>query len=98
MVTFSVVEALERDLACWSKKDPAIGASAWAALALALAEKLDDPGTSPNAAAMVANSLKDVLVELRGLIPAAGKGNSPLDEIRARRENRLTAAKNRVGS
>lgn len=88
----SVVEALERQLKEWSKTDPSIGLTPLAALGLRLAAAIDNPRTSPNAASMVANSLKDVLVEIQGLVPTAGQESSPLDEIRARRERRMAAS------
>lgn len=64
-------------------------ASPEAALALGLAARLDDPGTSAAAAAQLAGRLLDALAVIRERAPVEV---SPLDEIRARRDRRAGRA------
>lgn len=82
--------SVERDLRGMEAARPGVSGSAEAALALTLSAYLDDPGTSPNAAAQLAKELRDTLALLRALAPA--RVESPVDEIRARRAGRLAEA------
>lgn len=59
-----------------------------AALALALAELVDDQGSSATSKSMNAGRMLDALERVRALAPEKAEV-SPLDEIRARRDKRL---------
>lgn len=59
-----------------------------AAAALALARSIDDESTYATAKANCAKELRETMNRLRDLA-ADRKGDSPLDEIRARRDARL---------
>lgn len=83
----SVVAAVERDLASVRGRDPALAESAPAAAALALAAKMDDPATSPNAMAMCAKELRDTMGMLWQMAPPERKQDW-LDELGSRREAR----------
>ena len=87
MVT-SVVEALERDLICWAKKNPDVAESTLAAVAFSLAEKLDDPTPSAAMKSMVANSLVAVLTDLRAQLPQDEEKDA-IDDLARRRAERL---------
>ena len=87
----SVVEAVKRDLALLEKRAPGVSKSALAASLFSLAEGLDDPRASLAMKAMAQERLAKTLAELRLLAPDKPK-ESPLDEIRARREKRVAAA------
>lgn len=75
--------------------DDELASSGLAELALALAREVDKPGNSATSKSMCARVLNDALARLVELAPDDLEV-SPLDEIRARREQRL--AEDRVGS
>ena len=87
----SVVKAVERDLVELEKRAPGVSESALAASLFSLAEGLDDPRASLAMKAMAQERLAKTLAELRLLAPEKQK-ESPLDEIRVRREKRIAAA------
>lgn len=80
-----VTEAVEKLLAELDGREPGLSGSPEAALALSLAERIDDPKNKATAASMAAGRLIETLAALRGLAPARLK-ETPLDEIRARRD------------
>lgn len=80
----SVEEAVHRDLAGMGS----LSESALAASALALARALDDPETYATAKSNCAKELRETLDRLRQLALTV-REDSPLDEIRARRDARL---------
>lgn len=79
----SVVEAVERDLAKLRERDAELADSTLAALALALAKEIDDPGNSATSKSMNAHQLRDTTVKLRELAPPP-KARDELDELRDR--------------
>jgi hypothetical protein len=87
----SVVAAVERDLLELEKRSPGVSKSALAASLFALAAGLDDARSSLAMKAMAQERLAKTLAELRVLVPEKQK-ESPLDEIRARRDKRVAAA------
>lgn len=58
-------------------------------VALALAARLDDPGTADSAVGQITRELRELLAMVRERKP---KEVSPLDEIRSRREKRFRRA------
>jgi hypothetical protein len=68
--------------------EPSVPFSPEAALALALAERIDDVGNSATSVSMNAGRLLDALAAVRALAPDEMK-ESPLDEIRARRDRKV---------
>lgn len=87
----SVVEAAERDLEQIRERDPALADSTLAALALALAAEIDDPGNSATSKSMNAHQLRDTTVKLWELCPPR-KVRDSLDELRDTRESRRRSA------
>lgn len=87
-MSVSVVEATERDLAAIRRADPSLADSGLAALALALAARVDDPGNSATSVSMCGKTLADVLATLRGLVPEE-VGVDGVDDLAARRDRRL---------
>jgi hypothetical protein len=85
-----VTAAVRRELRRLEQLEPGASKQPEAALALGLAERLDDRETKATAAAMAAGRLLETLAALRALAPS-GKA-SPLDEIRARRDARVAGA------
>lgn len=91
----SVAEAAEREIAEIRRRDPALADSTLAALALALAREVDDPGNSATSKSMNAHQLRDTIVKLRELAPPV-KVRDELDELRERHAaGRKPAAKDR---
>jgi hypothetical protein len=85
-----VTAAVRRDIRLLAERDPSVRLRAEAALALALAQRIDDPETPVTGAASAASRLLEAMAALRAL--AAGTSRGPLDEIRARRAARTGAA------
>jgi hypothetical protein len=81
----SVVEAVEREVEALG---PKAQASPLAATALAVARRLDDPGTSSTSVSMCAKAMVDVLRELWILVPPREE-NDDLSRLREEREARL---------
>jgi hypothetical protein len=81
----SVFESTEREL-----EQLGVAGSALAAVALAMAEQIDGPG-SATSKSMCAKVLADVLRELRALAPPK-RQEDRVDEIAKRRQDRLSAA------
>lgn len=73
------------------------GESGLASVALAMAERIDDPGTRPTAAAVCARELREALVMLRRLAPTK-QTNDGIDDLQRQRDRRLAASKASVGS
>ncbi len=86
-----VEEAVARDLAALAKRAPALAEGSRAAAALTLARMLDDPETSPSAAAAVSRELDLLVRRLEQQAPAELKSDE-LDLIRARRHDRRAQA------
>lgn len=84
----SVVAALERELA---ELPAEFAGSTLAASAMALAREMDKPGNSATSKSMCARALNETLEKLRAQIPEADEGDE-LDELAARRAERLAAA------
>lgn len=84
MVRDAVSALIER----LGKLEPTLPFSPEAALALALAERIDDESNSATSVSMNAGRLLDTLASVRALAPDEVK-ESPLDEIRARRDRKL---------
>ena len=90
----SVVEAVKRDIEQIRKRDPALAESTLAALALALAEEIDEPSNSATSKSMNAHQLRDTTVKLRELCPPE-KVRDNVDELRRRRASRRAASEDR---
>lgn len=84
----SVVAAVQRDL---DALGGSVAESAEAVLALALAQRIDDAKNSATSVSMNAGKLLDAMQRLRELAKLA-PAESPLDEIRARRDRKLAGA------
>lgn len=84
----SVVDAVQRDLDALGER---VAESAEAVLALALARRIDDGANSATSVSMNAGKLLDTMQRLRELA-ALSPAESPLDEIRARRDRKLERA------
>ena len=93
----SVVEAAERDLAELEERKPGISSTALAASLMALAHGLDDPRPSLAMKALAQEKFARTWNDLQALAPVK-REVTPLDEIRERREARLAAAEDPVGS
>ena len=83
----TVTAAVERDLAEIAKSDPNLAISGLAALAIALAHKMDGD-MADTAVPMCAGQLRDTLNRLRELCPPEQKPDE-LDDLAARRAARL---------
>jgi SpoVK/Ycf46/Vps4 family AAA+-type ATPase len=83
-----VVENVLRDI---EKLGPEAAETGLAATALAVAQRLDDPGTSSTSVSMCSKSLIDVLRELRALAPPKIQEDR-VDEIAQRRAYRVGGA------
>lgn len=92
----AAVAATQRDLAEIAKTRPALAESALAAVALAMACELDSGRNSATSKSMCARALAEVMRELRELAPAK-REESPLDEIRARRDAKVVRASRTPG-
>lgn len=86
----SVTDAVRKNIALLSEFDASVGESAEAALAVSLAERIDDASNSATSVSMNAGRLLDAMAAVRSLAPEVRKVN-PLDEIRARRDRKLDA-------
>lgn len=85
-----VRDAVEALIVRLGKLDKTVPFSPEAALALALAERIDDQANSATSVSMNAGRMLDAVAALRALAPDEVK-ESPLDEIRARRDRRKVA-------
>lgn len=83
----TVAAAVGRELVEIRRRAPGAADSALAALALALAAEVDDPGNSATSKSMCAKVLVDALDRLRELAPAQEAGDR-LDDLSARRQRR----------
>lgn len=68
--------------------EPSLAGSPEAAIALALADRVDAVGNKAAGASQAASQLLETLAVLRALAPADVK-ETPLDEIRARRDRKV---------
>jgi hypothetical protein len=84
----SVSNALQKDIEALGAR--AVG-STLAETALALARELDKPKNSATSKSMCAKAMIDVLRELRSVAPA-NRGADGVDDLRARRKSRRSAA------
>lgn len=82
----SVFESTEREL-----EQLGVAGTALAAVALSMAERMDNPGNSATSASNCGKLLTDVLRELRALAPPK-RQEDRVDEIAKRRQDRLSAA------
>jgi hypothetical protein len=77
-------KAVRAQLAELEQRVAGIKDTARAALALAMAKRIDDPETSASAAASCGRVLADAIEQLQALAPPAAE-TKPIDELRARR-------------
>lgn len=87
----TVEEATQRDLDRIAERDQELAESGLAASALALSREIDKPENSATSKSMCAKSLLDTMNRLRELAPPV-RGVNPLDEIRARRDQRVAGS------
>jgi hypothetical protein len=93
----AVIEAAERDIAAIRERDEALGESALAAAAVALARELSNPYNSATSKSMCARELREHLGRLRELLPPAKEADR-LDEIARAREARLARVAGGAGA
>jgi hypothetical protein len=79
--------AVGMDLQALELTSPGVSKRTEAAMAISLATRLDDPTTKATSAAMASGRLLETMVALRDL--ARSNAESPLNEIRARRDARV---------
>lgn len=84
-------KAVRAELADLETRVAGIKDSASAALAIAMAKRIDHPDTSASSAASCGRVLADALERLRALAPPAAE-TKPIDELRARRAKRRARA------
>lgn len=82
-----LVAAVRADLERWQVEGTGL-----AACALDLAQRLAEPGVRPAAAAMLHKELRAALVELAAQAAPQEQPGDPVDELRARREQRRRTA------
>lgn len=82
-----LVEAVERDLERVRERDPDLAESSMAATALALARRIDDPGSSTTSISLAAGTLFAHMERLRELSPPAARSDS-IDQLGKVREKR----------
>lgn len=85
-IDFSVLAAVDRDLAALAKLDPVLAKSSLAATARALARELDEHN-SATSKSMCAKELRDTMKEIRSLAPEK-QARDDLDELGAQRARR----------
>jgi len=90
MAQQGTVESVEQDLERIRERDPELASSSTAAVALALARRIDDPGSSTTSISLAAGTLLGAMERLRELSPPEVKSDR-IDEIKMRREKRRTA-------
>ncbi len=84
--------AVQDELKLMAERSPAIRGSALAALAVALAREVDDPGNSATSKSLCAGRLIDAVDRLRASVPAEVEADG-LDDLAARRDRRLAGVK-----
>jgi hypothetical protein len=89
----SVVESVTAELAALPDE---LGESGLASVALAMAERVDDPNTRPTAAAVCARELREALTVLRAIAPPRSEDDD-IERARKRRVERL-AGKSAAGT
>lgn len=82
-----VAASVRADLSRWERRLPGIGESGLAAMALSLAERMDDPHSSPTAVSNCARVLNETLDRIVALLPAEARLDA-VDELISRRERR----------
>lgn len=87
-----VKTAVQAQLEAFEERLPGISESPEAALALSLAGRVDDAHNSATSVSLCAGRLLETLAALRVLVPEVKK-ESPLDEIKARRDAKLAVGK-----
>lgn len=92
LVRRTVVAAVQDELKRMAERSPEILGSALAALAVALAREVDDPGNSATSKSMCAGRLIDAVDRLRAAVPAEVPADG-LDDLAARRDRRLESVK-----
>jgi hypothetical protein len=85
-----VTAAVQHELSELAERDAGLADSGLAALAVAMAQVVDDPGVSPTARAQSARALLETLDRLHELAPPEESADG-LDELVARRERRRTS-------
>lgn len=83
----SVFDATERELAELRKRAPDLADSSVAAMALAMAQEIDNAGNSATSKSMCARSLLEAMNQLRDLAPAK-QTKDGIDELAAQRAAR----------
>jgi hypothetical protein len=85
--TVKAVRALIREL---SQHEPDVERSAEAALAIAMAKRIDHPDTSAAAAASCGRVMRGAIADLRALMPDR-QDSDPLDQLAKRIADRMAA-------
>lgn len=85
----SVLEAVDRDLAFFAKREKGIESGTLAATARALASELDDPSNSATSKSMCARALVEILDQIKALLPPEKEGDA-LDELKSKRDRRIS--------
>jgi outer membrane biosynthesis protein TonB len=83
-----VIAAAERDVAAIKKRDKALGESALARAAVALAFEINHPWNSATSKSMCAREMRETIDRLRELAPEEEEADQ-LDDLRARRAARI---------
>lgn len=83
----AVRDAVERDLKAFDERQAGVSGSALAVAALRLAERMDDPKTTPTAVSNCARTLGEIMDRIQAGLPAAEQ-RGKLEELRERRERR----------
>lgn len=86
--TVKAVRALIREL---EQNDPDAGRSAEAALAIAMAKRIDHPDTTAAAAASCGRVMQGAITDLRSLAPDEQNDTDPLDRISKSIADRMAA-------
>lgn len=89
------VESVEQDLERIRERDPELASSSMAAVALALAARIDDPGSSTTSISLAAGTLLGAMERLRELSPPAARSDS-IDELNRVREKRRRAPRKKT--
>lgn len=92
LVRRTVAAAVRGELETMAGRAPEIRGTALAALAVAMAREVDDPGNSATAKSMCAGRLIDAVDRLRATVPAEIQADG-LDDLAARRDRRIAGVK-----
>lgn len=87
----SVAAAVQAEVEALSRRAPEVSGSSLAAIAISLADELDNAGNSATSKSMCARALLETLTALRATVPAE-ETSDQLDELARRRDERLRRA------